>query len=133
MAGTMTLYCGVLFSQPEIYNYPVFVVVASFALVIYNILFMVDWMYMFLSSLKLTGPTWQIILQIFASLLFEKYEFQIVGDEIKKDYKWEFKKDLEQEKPLRRSHSEDFKYQLYQKVPIREIRSGQKMYPKSKS
>lgn len=46
-------------------------------------MFMIDWTYMFLKSLKLTGAKYEIILQIFASLLFEKYKFEIVGDDLR--------------------------------------------------
>jgi hypothetical protein len=77
IAGTMTIFWGILFEQDAEDKYPWFKILAIVLLMFYNILFVIDWTYMFLSYFRFKNNKIQILLQILASLLLERHDFDI--------------------------------------------------------
>ena len=78
-AGTMTLFCGVMFSQGDSQDKsPLLLPAIIILLIAINVSFIIEWLYLFIMSLNVRNIKVQLFLQLLASLIFERHEFQEV-------------------------------------------------------
>ena len=84
--GTITLFCGIIFDQDSTENrHPTIIFIVMIFLIIVNMLFVIEWLYLFLKTLNIKNIKVQIILQILASLILEKHEFEELHDSEKSE------------------------------------------------
>lgn len=100
IAGWMTLYCGVLFHNDEQGKYKGFMIMAVWLLIIYNVIFIIEWTYLFLLSFKDRGVTLNIVLQFLAAILLTEYNTFIHDNQLKRE-KDESNSEIEQGQLLR--------------------------------
>ena len=78
-AGTMTLFCGVMFNQGDSQDKsPLLLPAIIILLIAINVSFIIEWLYLFIMSLNVRNIKVQLFLQLLASLIFERHEFQEV-------------------------------------------------------
>ena len=76
IAGTVTLFCGILFDQNnQEEGSPLIITLIMAFLIIINLMFIFEWLYLFIKTFNIKNAKVQIILQILASLLLAKHEF----------------------------------------------------------
>ena len=81
VAGTMTLFCGIIFDQDSQDNEnPVIIMLILIFLVIINLIFIIRWLYLFIKTFNIKNAKVQLILQILASLILERHEFEEVNE-----------------------------------------------------
>ena len=81
IAGTMTLFCGIMFDQKSSEEgTPTIIMIIMVFLVITNLMFLVEWLYLFIKTFNIKNAKVQILLQILASLILERYEFEEVHE-----------------------------------------------------
>ena len=77
VAGTMTLFSGILFDQEGSESqHPTLILIVVILLILVNLSFVIEWIYIFILTLNIKNVKMQIFLQLLASLIFERYEFQ---------------------------------------------------------
>ena len=77
IAGTMTLFCGIMFDQKSSEEgTPTIIMIIMVFLVITNLMFIIEWLYLFIKTFNIKNVKVQILLQFLASLVLEKYEFE---------------------------------------------------------
>ena len=90
--GTITLFCGIIFDQDSTENrHPTMILIALIFLIVVNMLFVIEWLYLFLKTLNIKNVKMQLILQILASLILERHDFEELHDSVKSE---EDKKEL---------------------------------------
>lgn len=75
IAGTLTLYCGLIFTQEE-NNYPGFIMMALIILIAINIHFVLIWFYYVLISFKFKNQSILSVIKIYEIILCIKSETQ---------------------------------------------------------
>lgn len=85
-----------LFEQDANDEHTTFEIIAVVILALYNSLFIVEWTYMFLLSLDLKSSKMQLILQIIASILFQRHDFDVSEEEKKLQKEKEEKEEKEE-------------------------------------
>ena len=81
IAGTMTLFCGIMFDQKSSEEgTPTIIMIIMVFLVITNLMFIIEWLYLFIKTFNIKNAKVQILLQILASLILERYEFEEVHE-----------------------------------------------------
>ena len=80
-AGTMTLFCGVMFDQDGSQDKsPLLLLIILILLIAINLMFIIEWLYLFIRTLNIKNIKVQLFLQLLASLIFERHEFQEVQE-----------------------------------------------------
>ena len=81
IAGTMALFCGIVFNQnsSEQENPTIIMLIMAF-LIIINLVFLIEWLYLFIKTFNIKNAKVQLLLQILASLILERHEFEEVHE-----------------------------------------------------
>ena len=76
LASSMTLYRGIIFEQEDAQEkYQNFFIVFYITFImITNIIFIIEWLYLIIQALNIKHPFVQILLQIIASLLLKRHK-----------------------------------------------------------
>ena len=65
LAGSSILFCGLIFEEGSKHNYPRFNTMAFFIIIAYNSHFVFEWLYLFVSSLKLKSNKVKAALEMY--------------------------------------------------------------------
>ena len=81
IAGTMALFCGIIFDQDSSENkHPTMMLTILIFLIIINVIFIIEWLYLFIKTFNIKNAKVQLFLQILASLILERHEFEEVNE-----------------------------------------------------
>ena len=81
IAGTMALFCGIIFTQKSNEDgTPAIIMAIIIILFITNLMFIIEWLYLFVKTFKFKNAMIQLLLQILASLILVKHEFEEVNE-----------------------------------------------------
>ena len=70
IAGTIVLYCGILFEETSNEEgFEGFSRMAFMFLIVVNVMFILDWLYLFLKSFKFEGTKMKILVNVYATIL----------------------------------------------------------------
>ena len=72
IAGLLILYCGIIFEEGQDYNYPLFDFIAVIILVVFNSIFLTQWMYYFLESINFKNENLKKLVQMYGTLLCKR-------------------------------------------------------------
>ena len=79
IAGTMTLFCGIIFDQKSSEDgTPTIIMTIMVFLVITNLMFIIEWLYLFIKTFNIKNAKVQLLLQVLASLILERHELDII-------------------------------------------------------
>ena len=69
IAGMLVLYCGIIFEEAHDHDYPLFSVMAMIILVVFNGMFLINWLYYFLVSLNFKNEKMGMFIILYATLI----------------------------------------------------------------
>ena len=72
ITGMLILYCGIIFEEGQDYNYPLFDFIAVIILVVFNSIFLTQWMYYFLESINFKNENLKKLVQMYGTLLCKR-------------------------------------------------------------
>ena len=81
IAGTLTLFCSIIFDQnSQDDGNPTIIILIMIFLVITNLMFIIEWLYLFIKTFNIKNVKVQLLLQILASLILERHDFEEVNE-----------------------------------------------------
>ena len=70
IAGTIVLYCGILFEETSNEEgFEGFSRMAFMFLIVVNVMFILDWLYLFLKSMNFKGAKMKVLINVYATIL----------------------------------------------------------------
>ena len=69
IAGMLILYCGIIFEEGQDHDYPLFDSLALLILVVSNAMFVTQWLYYFLISIKFKNQNMRKFIKIYGSII----------------------------------------------------------------
>ena len=85
IAGLLILYCGIIFEEGQDYDYPLFDFIAVLILVVFNSIFLTQWLYYFLESINFKNENLKKLVQMYGTLLCKSKKQTEVNTEVEID------------------------------------------------